>query len=1156
MVFKLSLVLLTTFLAVFRSFHEIRSLQKIEIYPFSSTTPWLYNNLFKFSSSSFEIAQPNLTYLFVSRLSRYSHVQPILNLDSSHRVLYLLFVIASDCSLLNPGPVKLPCGICTKPVKCNQRAIECEECLVWFHVNCIALSTKSYADHCNDSNLVWICNLCTFPNFSTSFLLQSSNLEDENSFSSLAENSNLSEIGSPLFVSSPRGSKIHSDQPIFKKKKLKVLSLNCNGIKSMKKKADFHAIAELHNPDIIIGCESKIDSSVSTQSVFPENYEVFRKDRTVSGGGVFVAIRNDLIAVEECNLDVEGCEIIWVSLQFPKTKKLYVASYYRPPSSCTDQLDLLDDSLGKIFSRTNFPLVVLCGDFNCGGINWPDLDIAENTSHNVSDTRLLEVTAKYGLSQHVKSQTRSASGRVLDLVLSSHANVVQACNTIPGISDHDAVLFELNLSPKYAPKPPRKILKFHEGDYNGLRADIKSFTTDYLASNPESRSVEENWTIVSDRILASVDKFIPHVITKGKRHLPWVSNSIKRLMCKRDRYFKRAKRSKCQKHWDAYKKLRNFTQSRIRSAHNRYVGDILGGIVLDNNSSSRSSVKKAWSYLKSCRSESSGVPSLLWSNRVCSTDSAKAEALKEQFDTVFTDEDMSVMPTLGRSLYDSMPDIFVSSDGVARQLERIVPDKASGPDLIPARILRETAHDIAPMLAAVFQQSLDSGKLPSAWKEANVTCIYKKGQKSNPENYRPVSLTSLVCKVLEHIICSQLSQYLSTNSIITKTQHGFQRGLSCETQLVTLIHDWARVLNDHGQVDVIFLDFAKAFDCVPHQRLLGKADYYGIRGNLNVWLADFLTERRQRIVVNGSCSAWSPVKSGVPQGTVLGPILFLLYINDLPQAVSSSLKLFADDSVIYRKINTVDDHVILQNDLRQLERWAERWQMKFSPSKCHTLRITLKRQPSEFIYTICGSPVEGVRFHKHLGVYITCTLSWSKQCEEIKKKANRVLTVLQRNISSVSPAIKERSYLCLVRPVLEFSTSAWCPYTKKDMDKIESVQRRAARFVHNDYARFTSVTSLLSNLNWPTFQERRIFFDLSLFYKFQNNLVNIPFPSEMTLNYLSTRKSHNYKFNQLLPTVNAYKYSFFTRTIPVWNSLPSASVNASGLQQFQTLIRG
>lgn len=160
MVFKLSLVLLTTFLAVFRSLPEIRSLPKIEIYPLSSTTPWLYNNLFKFSSSSFEIAQPNLTYLFVSRSSRYSHAQPIFNLDSSHRVLYLLFVIASDCSLLNPGPVKLPCGICAKPVKCNQRAIECEECLVWFHVNCIALSTKSYADHCNDSNLVWICNLC------------------------------------------------------------------------------------------------------------------------------------------------------------------------------------------------------------------------------------------------------------------------------------------------------------------------------------------------------------------------------------------------------------------------------------------------------------------------------------------------------------------------------------------------------------------------------------------------------------------------------------------------------------------------------------------------------------------------------------------------------------------------------------------------------------------------------------------------------------------------------------------------------------------------------------------------------------------------------------------------------------------------------------
>ena len=196
------------------------------------------------------------------------------------------------------------------------------------------------------------------------------------------------------------------------------------------------------------------------------------------------------------------------------------------------------------------------------------------------------------------------------------------------------------------------------------------------------------------------------------------------------------------------------------------------------------------------------------------------------------------------------------------------------------------------------------------------------------------------------------------------TSNGFERGLSCETQLITVIHEWANILNIHGQVDVIFLDFAKAFNTVPHERLLLKTKFYGISGKLNNWLRAFLTGRRQRLVVNGSLSEWSPVLSRLPQGTVLGPILFLLFINDLSSAVSSRVKLFADDSVLYRHIESSADHDKLQQDLFQLEEWAAMWQMNFAPSKCHIMSITLKRQSSSFSYTLCNTPVEGVTFRK------------------------------------------------------------------------------------------------------------------------------------------------------------------------------------------------
>ena len=185
----------------------------------------------------------------------------------------------------------------------------------------------------------------------------------------------------------------------------------------------------------------------------------------------------------------------------------------------------------------------------------------------------------------------------------------------------------------------------------------------------------------------------------------------------------------------------------------------------------------------------------------------------------------------------------------------------------------------------------------------------------------------------------------------------------------------------------MFLDFAKAFDSVPHEGLLLKADYYGIRNKTNIWLRSFLTGRSQQVVINGSASSRSPVVSGVPQGTVLGPILFLMFINDLPTNTTSGIKLFADDCVLYRPINSVSDHFALQRDLDQLEKWAYTWQMKFAPTKCSVMSVTLKNSPSEFSYSLCDAQLDAACYHKYLGVYITRTLSWQLRCGEAKKKA-------------------------------------------------------------------------------------------------------------------------------------------------------------------------
>ena len=257
---------------------------------------------------------------------------------------------------------------------------------------------------------------------------------------------------------------------------------------------------------------------------------------------------------------------------------------------------------------------------------------------------------------------------------------------------------------------------------------------------------------------------------------------------------------------------------------------------------------------------------------------------------------------------------------------------------------------------------------------------------------------------------------------------------------------------------------------------------------LRNWLRAFLTGRRQRVV---------SVLSGVPQGTVLGPIWFLLFINDLPSAVSSRVELFADDSVLYRHIESSADHDKLQQDLFQLEEWAAMWQMNFAPSKCYIMSITLKRQPSSFSCTLCNTPLKRVTFQKYLGVFITNSLNWTKQVVEVKKKANKILGVLQRNLASSSAVFKERAYLILVRPVCEYGSVAWSPYTQKDINCVQSVHRRAARFVCNDYRHTSSINIMLSNLRWQDLETRRRITDLTMLFMIKTGNVRISFPDDL-----------------------------------------------------------
>ncbi len=533
--------------------------------------------------------------------------------------------------------------------------------------------------------------------------------------------------------------------------------------------------------------------------------------------------------------------------------------------------------------------------------------------------------------------------------------------------------------------------------------------------------------------------------------------------------------------------------------------------------------------------------------------------LNRQFTSVFTKENLTNIPDKGVSPHNVMHSIRITVKGVEKCIKRLNVKKACGPDKMPIKVIKETEDIIAPILTSLYQQSLDTSEIPSDWKEANIVPIYKKSDRSKPANYRPVSLTAVASKMLEHIVVSQIMDHLDNNKILNENQHGFRAKRSCETQLLMTTDDITRNMDNGTQVDMAILDFAKAFDKVSHRRLSTKLLYYGIGDTTLKWIEEFLHNRTQQVLLDGAVSTTAPVTSGVPQGTVLGPTLFLIFINDIADTLNSTVRLFADDCVIYRPINDHNDHVILQSDLESLAEWSNRWQMQFNIDKCAIMQITTKCNKKQFAYSMHNQNLQTVHHHPYLGLELSDTMKYNLHISTITNKASSVLGFLKRNMRHCPKKIKERAYQSLVRPKLEYSSTIWNPHQVTQSKQVEQVQRNAARFVLNkafNHEHPGSVSAMIGQLEWPSLEQRRRTADVTLLYKVMNHLVAVPANYCPTLATVrSTRHSHQQKLNTFQCSINAYRYSFFPRTVSCWNHLPETAVTAASLDDFKCAIQ-
>ena len=560
-------------------------------------------------------------------------------------------------------------------------------------------------------------------------------------------------------------------------------------------------------------------------------------------------------------------------------------------------------------------------------------------------------------------------------------------------------------------------------------------------------------------------------------------------------------------------------------------------------------------YARSMLKVKSSVGPLADENGNVITDDQKtADTFNEYFSSVFTKEDLSHMPEPKQMFtggeQEMLKNVDVNETKVKNKLLKLNPSKSAGVDTINPAVLKECAEVLAKPLTILFRKSLESSKVPEIWKYANVTPIFKKGSKSLASNYRPVSLTSIVCRLLESLIVDDIRKHLRDYKLILDTQHGFVEKKSCLSNLLSFLEEVTNYVDQGHPVDILYLDFSKAFDSVPHQRLLSKIRAHGIGNVLVDWIEDWLSGRKQRVVINGCKSGWNDVTSGVPQGSILGPLLFIIFINDIDCKIISALSKFADDTKVFRTVGNVERAFTLQEDLHSLYKWSTDWQLLFNKDKCKCLHVG--NNNPQYDYFIGNERIETTLVEKDLGVQISKSLKPEEHIAFIVKKANNLLGCIKRTYSDKSLSNMVNLYITLVRPLLEYCQQVWSPHLVKDVKKVEDVQRRFTRMING--MKGLSYERRLQRCNLIPLERRRERADLIETFKIMNGYVNVDPEKFFTVSKDSRTRGHPMKLQKRHCRLELRRNFYSQRVINPWNKLSKKMIAATSVTQFKTRI--
>ena len=918
------------------------------------------------------------------------------------------------------------------------------------------------------------------------------------------------------------------------------LSIKCyllNARSVVNKQPEISTFVEINKPDLLIITETWLHSDIPDSEIKLPGYQLLRMDRENKNGGGCIMYFKDKFVICDYNMADTGgnsqpfVQIVWGTLKIG-TYEILLGIFYNSPQSTIEQIARMNDAIGEA-CRTH-KNVLICGDFNFPNIDWDKLH---------ADTRgegFLQMTLDCFLQQHVQSPTRG--NNILDLVLATEGttirNVVNCCPL--GSSDHNTVKFELEV-PTMLPMWKKFYRNYRCGNYTAFKKYLTNIDWNIVFMD---KNINDMWENFKNIIHEGVSNFVP--LKKRRSNAPappWVTKNVISASKDKLRKWKAYKVSKSPEAYESYKRAQQISSKTVRSSKRRLEEQIASNIKTDP--------KAFYKYMKHKTDNRSEIGALeMDDGTLTKDDQHSAEVLNQYFSTVFTEERTEYTPSPeATDIIEPMKSVsqVIKPALVQGMLRNVNPEKSEGPDEIHPVILRKFANELALPLSDIFRESLRSGEVPKEWKLANVTPIHKKGAKVKPANYRPISLTSQVCRIMERIIKEKMMHHLDSNNLIKPTQHGFLKGRSCLTNLLLYLEKITKSLDDGYPVDAVYLDFTKAFDKVPHKRLLKKLEVNGISLEVQTWIKNWLYQRMQRVLVKGCKSRWAPVTSGVPQGSVLGPVLFLIYINDLEQGIDSAVLKFADDTKVFRVIKSDEDKTALQNDINKIKDWSDQWQMSFNAEKCHVMNIG--SQNTVNTYKMGEHQMNSTKSERDLGVIIQRDLDASEQVGKIVKKANQILGLIARVYENRSKKNILPLYKTLVRPHLEYAMQAWRPYKQKDINNIESVQRRATRMIEG-LSRF-SYEERLRRLNLISLEMRRLRGDLIEVFKIMHGMEGLKPESMFQLAAHSNTRGHTLKIYKQRSRLDCRKFFFSQRIVDEWNALPDKIVTSASVNQFK-----